>query len=624
MAASGIPKRADTTKGPPLRILSLDGGGVRGYSMLILLQELMHRTFVEIHGRAPKRHEIPKPSDHFDLIAGTGTGGLIALMLGRLRLDLDTCKNVYVRMTRRVFETDKTIVGIPYRSTLFKASKLEEAIRDCVREHTVFDDEGNDNLANAQNLQSPASPVTPASAFRTSVDGPERSLSTVSRSSVAVPSPQRGFGAGRWGNPNASLYDVRENPPSQQCIEEADRIRLQLYSARTIHEKSLLQNLTAPFGKQVEQPVQRPIQIGQSIFIDEGNGKFNPSPQILDEACLNEWPGRDVGVFVSIGTGKRPKGTDLQQSQWWESFVGGAIGDFAEAKRRLLAKIEGCETTHQYMMREHLSKRQVNNDNYYRLNVEVGVGEFGMNEWHRLSDISTNTRMYLNRGEVQSMNHDASLKMGKIHKAKLRWDRAGNNANDSSRNSWQESLFNHPDAYNYEAPPPANPMAVELPADEGFSETRPSSMAQASPRNSPPHKLPPYPAPPHQPQYQQRPSENDKYPVAPASNRPVQSDEYPQVVEPQQQQVSPQFRPSGEHPPYNNGYNGYYIPPARPSFEQRPQESPPPLPPKTPVGGARPLGPMSRPPAGVTLPYPDTDGPPPPINMARKPEYGVR
>jgi hypothetical protein len=76
-------RRKDTTKGPPLRILSLDGGGIRGYSMLIILQELMHRTFVEIEGRAPKRHEIPKPCDHFDLIVGTGTGGLIALMLGR-------------------------------------------------------------------------------------------------------------------------------------------------------------------------------------------------------------------------------------------------------------------------------------------------------------------------------------------------------------------------------------------------------------------------------------------------------------------------------------------------------------------------------------------------------------
>ena len=64
-------RRKDTTKGPPLRILSLDGGGVRGYSIFIILQELMHRTFVEIEGRAPKRHEIPKPADYFDPVSYT-------------------------------------------------------------------------------------------------------------------------------------------------------------------------------------------------------------------------------------------------------------------------------------------------------------------------------------------------------------------------------------------------------------------------------------------------------------------------------------------------------------------------------------------------------------------------
>ena len=42
------------------------------------------------------------------------------------------CMKVYVQMTRKVFETDKTIMKIPYRSTLFKASILEEMIRTCV------------------------------------------------------------------------------------------------------------------------------------------------------------------------------------------------------------------------------------------------------------------------------------------------------------------------------------------------------------------------------------------------------------------------------------------------------------------------------------------------------------
>ena len=224
-------RRKDTTKGPPLRILSLgestqigsqvplpfldranhvypDGGGVRGYSMLILLQELMYRTYVECEGKAPRRDQIPKPCDHFDLIAGTGTGGLIAIMLGRMRLDLETCKDVYVRMTRRVFETDKTIAGIPYRSTLFKASKLEDAIRDCVREHTIFEDEGNDGTANG-GREAPMTPNTPGSI--TDQNGmPRRSMST-STAGAFSPVTTRGLvGSMRWGNPNAYLYDSRE------------------------------------------------------------------------------------------------------------------------------------------------------------------------------------------------------------------------------------------------------------------------------------------------------------------------------------------------------------------------------------------------------------------------------
>ena len=79
--------------------------------MLIILQELMHRVYVETEGKPPDREATPKPCDYFDLIGGTGTGGLIAIMLGRLRMDLETCMNVYVKMTRKVFETDKTFAG---------------------------------------------------------------------------------------------------------------------------------------------------------------------------------------------------------------------------------------------------------------------------------------------------------------------------------------------------------------------------------------------------------------------------------------------------------------------------------------------------------------------------------
>jgi patatin-like phospholipase/acyl hydrolase len=64
-----------------LRILCLDGGGVKGISSLCMLQEIMRKA-KDLKGSEDGNPL--KPCDYFDLICGTSTGGLIALMLGRL------------------------------------------------------------------------------------------------------------------------------------------------------------------------------------------------------------------------------------------------------------------------------------------------------------------------------------------------------------------------------------------------------------------------------------------------------------------------------------------------------------------------------------------------------------
>ena len=72
---------------PPLRILSLDGGGVRGISTLYILKELMAQIARQHRVAHPESRRIsPRPCDYFDLICGTSTGGIIALMLGRIRM----------------------------------------------------------------------------------------------------------------------------------------------------------------------------------------------------------------------------------------------------------------------------------------------------------------------------------------------------------------------------------------------------------------------------------------------------------------------------------------------------------------------------------------------------------
>ena len=60
-----------------LRLLALDGGGVRGLSTLQIVKQLMET----IDPESP-----PKPCDYFDIIGGTSTGGSVLVALLNLRL----------------------------------------------------------------------------------------------------------------------------------------------------------------------------------------------------------------------------------------------------------------------------------------------------------------------------------------------------------------------------------------------------------------------------------------------------------------------------------------------------------------------------------------------------------
>lgn len=72
----------------PVRILALDGGGVRGLSEVLVLKNIMQRIkfYEETTLKYPRKEETSESWKYFDLICGTSTGGLLAIMLGRLRM----------------------------------------------------------------------------------------------------------------------------------------------------------------------------------------------------------------------------------------------------------------------------------------------------------------------------------------------------------------------------------------------------------------------------------------------------------------------------------------------------------------------------------------------------------
>lgn len=78
-------------KGRPFRILSIDGGGIRGVFPAAVLAELEHRF---LGGGSI--------ANHFDMIAGTSTGGIIALALAH-GMTAQQALNIYLERGEHIF-----------------------------------------------------------------------------------------------------------------------------------------------------------------------------------------------------------------------------------------------------------------------------------------------------------------------------------------------------------------------------------------------------------------------------------------------------------------------------------------------------------------------------------------
>ncbi|PKU78149.1 LRR repeats and ubiquitin-like domain-containing protein [Dendrobium catenatum] len=73
-----------------LRILSMDGGGMKGLATVRMLKQIEQGTGKRIH-------------ELFDLICGTSTGGMLAIALGVKQMTLDQCEEIYKELGKIVF-----------------------------------------------------------------------------------------------------------------------------------------------------------------------------------------------------------------------------------------------------------------------------------------------------------------------------------------------------------------------------------------------------------------------------------------------------------------------------------------------------------------------------------------
>ncbi|KAL6411018.1 hypothetical protein AUP68_07453 [Ilyonectria robusta] len=121
-----------------LRILSLDGGGIKG----VVEMEILNRL---------QKHLCPIPvRDCFDLIVGTSAGGIIACALGPGGLDTKQCDTEFVRVSSKAFTKPResnmpgwigTLVeGVAafLNQGLYRSTSLEDALKEGLPELSLF------------------------------------------------------------------------------------------------------------------------------------------------------------------------------------------------------------------------------------------------------------------------------------------------------------------------------------------------------------------------------------------------------------------------------------------------------------------------------------------------------
>ncbi|QRV95646.1 kinesin light chain [Ceratobasidium sp. AG-Ba] len=247
--------RRQVSKG--INVLILEGGGARGLSSLIILDELMTRL-----GHSLKLEAPPMVQDHFDIVAGTGTGAVIACMVGRLGLSIQRAIECYVKLAE-VFSERKRI-----GTTTYKTTKLQAVLKGMIQ--AVTGDE------NARIMDTKGSDKCRTMVFAMSAHNMNAGLPCIFRSYQGISNQM----------PDSPIW--------------------QILSATMAHPEMF-----------------KPVDIGpdylRQSFVDGGFGCNNPTAHVLAEVKAI-MPSRDLSSVVCIGSG-HPNTIQLPQHAVTSRFI---------------------------------------------------------------------------------------------------------------------------------------------------------------------------------------------------------------------------------------------------------------------------------------------------------------
>jgi hypothetical protein len=292
----------------PKRLLSLDGGGVRGaltVAFLERIEQLLRDHHKQIAGAGPTAAGSPpgeqqvadaevRLGDWFDLIGGTSTGALIAGALA-LGVQTDDVKDFYLERAPRAFR--RRFLGIPFLQPKFDARGLRAEIEDIVGGETLDSAKLITGFAVIAKRIDTGSPWIVANnrnsvyweASATHIGNKDYKLSTLVRASTAAP---------LYFDPE--ILAIKEDAPQDTLGNVTAHVSGLPWLSLLVTKVRALYGLVSKHG---------PSDKTHGLFIDGGVTPYNnPAMALLMMAVLKQFGiGWQLGpqnlTIVSIGTG---------------------------------------------------------------------------------------------------------------------------------------------------------------------------------------------------------------------------------------------------------------------------------------------------------------------------------
>jgi len=294
-----------TTPWAKTLILTLDGGGIKGYSSLIILRALMTEIAsveqkLEPHAQSSAHTErIPSdtipddvlrkgqylPCHYFDYIAGTSVGGLIAIMLGMLGKSVDDCIDEFRRQNKAIPLPDDTqVIGMDFPLLHRRSTWPTRRTRAFFDTFAKFGATAT-GRARPQSLQQDPPTSSPA----TSPDADSDSAMTADSIEFRK--------------------DLLQCQTLAWCTEVEEKKARHPYAFCTYREENESQKLISipEVAKAITTPASasfKPFKLGSGQFVDGSKEIRDPTLEVLKEmTALLHGPGEPpIDLLLSLGT----------------------------------------------------------------------------------------------------------------------------------------------------------------------------------------------------------------------------------------------------------------------------------------------------------------------------------